>query len=355
MAVDGTVVFFGFTVLLSFATVVALLFACCAGAAFIAFGSGASCSSSGGSGAGGAAPLGAPCRGPADRARQAPCLAALPGPPQPRPCPARGGRAPSAEAGAGEGAPPRVVYLELLRRQPKLPLAAELAGERQRGRAAAFGRLPSGGSGNSSTITDISEVEELLRGYASQLACLFGGNVDFHGKNVAAVVNAYGLEGDDVCYCFLCLEQVSIRSTGADLALKRHGLGQYTARVWTATLARFVSAAQGLANALREDHLRLPCEAWGYELLEFSGDVVSCEAVFKRRYACTLTQAFLQEGVRRAEVLRAQLLLATLGRGSAGRAGQVAASAAMGNMLFDRASATTALSGSEPMRKRLRA
>eukprot|EP00927_Polykrikos_kofoidii_P013154 TRINITY_DN1570_c2_g2_i1.p1 TRINITY_DN1570_c2_g2~~TRINITY_DN1570_c2_g2_i1.p1 ORF type:complete len:460 (+),score=48.88 TRINITY_DN1570_c2_g2_i1:128-1381(+) len=169
-------------------------------------------------------------------------------------------------------------------------------------------------------IEVVVELQDLRRGYASQLACLFGGTFTFHDANVATIIHAYGLDADDICYCFLCLEQVSSMNEGSDLALKRHGLGPYAARIWTVSLARFVYAVQGLNNAADEEHLNEPCESWGYKLADFTSEIISCEAIFRRKYGNLLLMAFQQEGLRQAEVARARRALCIHGSATAEQA-----------------------------------
>eukprot|EP00929_Paragymnodinium_shiwhaense_P091224 TRINITY_DN51248_c0_g1_i1.p1 TRINITY_DN51248_c0_g1~~TRINITY_DN51248_c0_g1_i1.p1 ORF type:complete len:401 (-),score=98.60 TRINITY_DN51248_c0_g1_i1:149-1270(-) len=175
------------------------------------------------------------------------------------------------------------------------------------------------------TLQGHFKLEYLQQGYASQLAVFFDGTQSFHFDNVATVVNAFGLEAMDICYCFLCLEKVAgARAGSADLSLKKHGLGPYTARVWTAALARFVFTAQGLNNALKEELLEMPCQSWKYELPSFLAEVVACESTFKRKHGNLLLRAFADQDLRLAEVDRAYQSLGALGVASLPRASRLA-------------------------------
>eukprot|EP00930_Biecheleria_cincta_P084368 TRINITY_DN73856_c0_g1_i1.p1 TRINITY_DN73856_c0_g1~~TRINITY_DN73856_c0_g1_i1.p1 ORF type:complete len:382 (-),score=77.19 TRINITY_DN73856_c0_g1_i1:146-1291(-) len=149
--------------------------------------------------------------------------------------------------------------------------------------------------------------EELLRGYAAQLALKFGGDLQFHLTNIEASVEAYELNPDDMCYCFLCLEEAGKGEPG--LSLKRWGTGQYAARLWVTALARFVKAAQGLRSALDSSRTEPLCEEWQYNHEHFLREVKACELPFQRNHGRALLMAFMQDEIRRGEVLRARKIL----------------------------------------------
>lgn len=149
--------------------------------------------------------------------------------------------------------------------------------------------------------------EELLRGYAAQLALKFGGDLHFHLTNIEASVEAYELNPDDMCYCFLCLEEAAKGQAG--LSLKRWGTGQYAARLWVTALARFVKAAQGVCSALDLSRTEPLCEEWQYNHEHFVREVKACEVPFQRSHGRALLMAFMQDEIRLGEVLRARKIL----------------------------------------------
>jgi len=155
-------------------------------------------------------------------------------------------------------------------------------------------------------------VADIACGYATQFGHKFGGTTAFHQANVDAVRAQYDMDMNDICYCFLCLENVVGASEGRDLNLKRYGVGPYAARVWVTVLARFVKAALGDRSALDEELIRPLCAEWKYKEDAFLKELKACEALFQRKYGAELLQAFDQPLLRRHELVRACSLLGAL-------------------------------------------
>lgn len=177
----------------------------------------------------------------------------------------------------------------------------------------------SGGSAGSApaAAAQPAQFEDVQRGYASFLALKFAGNLSFHSENVAATSSAYQLKEADICYCFLCLEEVSNSGTESALNLGRWQTGQYAARVWVVALARFVTAAQKRAGAQQVERLQRLCEEWGYAEESFLKEVQQCEVPFQRKHGQALLSAFSQERIRFQEVQRAKRKLGEQGQAAA--------------------------------------
>lgn len=152
-------------------------------------------------------------------------------------------------------------------------------------------------------------VQELHRGLAAQLACRFSGDVDYHTKSLSAAIDVFGLRPWDLCYFFLCFEEVARSEGGADLKVRRHGTNTFTSRLWVATFARFVRAAQGDDRSRLDGLVEQLCAEWQYKLPNFMSEGRALEAVFQRKYGGKLLQAFQQESVRHVEVQRAHGVL----------------------------------------------
>jgi len=156
----------------------------------------------------------------------------------------------------------------------------------------------------------LADFHVLTAGYAHQLVFLFGDTLAVHCASVSSIVNAFGFDGADICFSAICLEQA------AKGAMKSAGKGIQNARVWIVALARFVLYAQGLHNAIREEHLRIPCETWGYNVADFMKKVSPAEAAFQKQHGLAMLWAFQQEAVRLAEVSRINSCLQALGSAS---------------------------------------
>lgn len=165
---------------------------------------------------------------------------------------------------------------------------------------------------------------DLRRGYSAQLALKFGGNLSFHADNVAALVEVYRLEPEDLCYCFLCLEEVANAETGPGLSLKKWGTGSFAARLWIVVLGRFVKSAQKQRCAQDESRVQELCEQWTYSHPHFLREMKSCEVTFQRNHGRVLLQAFQQNEIRQAEVVRARRILGEHGATSAPRSSRLA-------------------------------
>jgi len=204
-------------------------------------------------------------------------------------------------------------------RSPRLRVRGGAASGSSSGANAAVGSRPE---------SQEATPEDLKRGLASELALKFAGNLDFHIGNIAAVADAYRLEHEDICYCFLCLEEAASTSASSKaeapgLRLGRWGTGQFAARVWTVALARFVKAAQKQRGALDDKRVQPLCDEWQYQSDNFLMEVKSCEASFQRQHGHALMQAFKKEGLRQKEVLRACHVLAAHSASSAPRPSRV--------------------------------
>jgi len=158
--------------------------------------------------------------------------------------------------------------------------------------------------------------EQLRRGFASQLALRFSGDLGFHTQNVEAITHIYEMKQADICYCFLCLEEAASEGNTM-LALKKWGTGVYSARLWVVALARFVMAAQQRAGALEVARLEPLCAEWQYKSEHFVREVQSMEALFHRRHGKVLMAAFGQTQIRNQEVIRALQVLCQQGEVSA--------------------------------------
>jgi len=160
---------------------------------------------------------------------------------------------------------------------------------------------------------------QLQSGYASHLANRFNGSIEVHAENVAAVVDAFHLVPADICYCFLCFEDLANTKGGANLKFKKHGLNPFAARIWTVALARFVRAAQGESPLDLESPVESLCAVWQYKPQYFLGEVRACEVPFQREHGGRLLQAFQQDDLRQTELLRAFTVLSRLGGTSEAR------------------------------------
>lgn len=155
-----------------------------------------------------------------------------------------------------------------------------------------------------------SAPQDLGRGYAAYLALKFGGNLSFHAENTDFVLKGYCLTRDDLCYCFLSLEEVASARGGGDLSLKKWGTGSFSARIWIVALARFVKAAQKHRGAKDDTLVQTMCDVWQYRFEHFRRELLSCEATFQQRHGPTLLSAFQQNDILHAEVMRARRVLA---------------------------------------------
>ncbi|CAE8636154.1 unnamed protein product [Polarella glacialis] len=172
--------------------------------------------------------------------------------------------------------------------------------------------------------------EELLRGYAAQLALKFAGDLNFHMANVSAVRESYDLKPVDICYCFLCLEAAASGADGSGLALKKWGTGQYGGRIWVVALARFVRMTQRHSGAQDESRVQPLCQEWGYQQEHFIRELHACETPFRRHHGQALITAFQQNDVRQEEVFRARSVLAEHGAAAAPKGHRAAASKEQG-------------------------
>jgi len=156
----------------------------------------------------------------------------------------------------------------------------------------------------------VATEQDMMRGFATQFAWKFSGDVSTHNENIAAVVQAYKFKPVDICYCFLCLEEASSSESGsAALSLGRWKTGLYAARVWVVSLARFVKAVQKQSVAIDEEPIARVCTEWKYKVDCFLSAVQSCEAPFQRNHGNKLVEAFKQENIRFKEVQRAMHFL----------------------------------------------
>lgn len=168
------------------------------------------------------------------------------------------------------------------------------------------------GASNGPAAAAPAEEVQLQHGFASKIACHFGGTLKSHSDNVSAVVDVFHLTVIDLCYCFLCLEEVAAAEDGADLTIMSHGVGPYAARIWVVTLARFVRGAQSDTAALDDDRVSPLSMEWQYKQPHFVSILHTAEAKFQRKHGLKLLQAFRQTSVRNAEVSRARETLLSL-------------------------------------------
>jgi len=194
------------------------------------------------------------------------------------------------------------------------------------------------------------QVIDIQRGYAAQLAMKFAGNIHFHLENIVAVTDVCKLTPEDICYCFLCLEELGNSFESADLALKKWGTGTFAARIWTVALARFVTSAQRQRGAQDLRRLEELCEQWQYQSEHFGRELKACEAPFQRKHGRTLLVAFQQEEIRCAEVSRAKRVLLEHGVAAAPRSSRLC----LDSKPAEDAKATTALKSLPPSSLELR-
>eukprot|EP00445_Apocalathium_hangoei_P000962 CAMPEP_0203841294 /NCGR_PEP_ID=MMETSP0359-20131031/1303_1 /ASSEMBLY_ACC=CAM_ASM_000338 /TAXON_ID=268821 /ORGANISM="Scrippsiella Hangoei, Strain SHTV-5" /LENGTH=410 /DNA_ID=CAMNT_0050755681 /DNA_START=78 /DNA_END=1310 /DNA_ORIENTATION=+ len=165
---------------------------------------------------------------------------------------------------------------------------------------------------------------DLRRGYGAHLALKFGGDLAFHVDNVDVVSEVYNLDVEDLCYCFLCLEEVGEAEGGSDLKLKKWGTGSFAARIWTTALARFVKSAQRQRGALEDARVHKACAQWQYQPEHFVREVQACEAPFQRKHGRVLLEAFKDNDIRHSELVRARRVLGEHGLSAAPRRSRLA-------------------------------
>lgn len=173
---------------------------------------------------------------------------------------------------------------------------------------------------------EVHQPQDILRGYASMLAVKFSGELSQHSENVAAVAHEYNLGVDDLCYCFLCLEEVgSTESDGqSGLSLKKWGTGAFAARIWTVVLARFVKASQKERGALDTGRVEIVCAEWQYKSEHFMAEMQSVEACFLRKFGQALLYAFQNNDMRQQELARARQKLGECGKSVAPQSSRLA-------------------------------
>ncbi|CAK0852910.1 unnamed protein product, partial [Prorocentrum cordatum] len=164
---------------------------------------------------------------------------------------------------------------------PPRPIAVEICESPARGAQAA-----ASAEAGESQPPEVHHPQDILRGYASMLAVKFSGELSQHTENVGAVAHEYTLSVADVCYCFLCLEEVG--NSDADgqsgLSVKKWGTGAFAARIWTVVLARFVKAAQKERGATDDGRVENVCAEWQYKSDHFIAEMKAVEAGFLRKF-----------------------------------------------------------------------
>jgi len=171
---------------------------------------------------------------------------------------------------------------------------------------------------SSSSVTETSLMEhastrpeDLKTGYAFHFSTRFNGDSDTHHDNVATVADNFGFEAKDICYCFLCFEEVANEHGGSDLKLEPYGTNAYAARIWLVLLARFVKKAQQVKWATCDAAVQPICDAWGYDLPWFISLVKKFEEPFQQKYGGKLMKAFRVTALLHSEEERACKALLT--------------------------------------------
>lgn len=165
---------------------------------------------------------------------------------------------------------------------------------------------------------------DLRRGYAAHLALKFGGDLVFHVDNIEIVTDVYNLDVEDLCYCFLCLEEVGNSSGGDGLRLKKWGTGSFAARLWTTALARFIKSAQKQRGALGDGRVEKVCQQWQYQSTHFLRELHFTEGLFQQKFGRVLLEAFKDNEIRQSELFRARHTLAEHGLKAAPRNARLA-------------------------------